>query len=99
MKTKNKIAIGIWLILFLLSTVSLFVFVHEFTHYVRFDTSEAMCFGFGGSTVGYMYHHTELTATRNFNEELIANIVAGIVCILYLIVSMYGLNYFIKEVL
>ena len=81
----KKTIITIWAILFFLSVMSLFVFSHELTHVIRFNEPQMMCVGFGES-FGRVYHLNEI---NNFQEEVIANIFASLVCLVYMFVTFY----------
>ncbi len=89
----KQIITTIWAILFFISVLSLYVFVHEATHALRFDEPEMMCLGFGES-FGHVYHETSMTESEIFQEEVIANIVASVASLIYIITSFYMIVYF-----
>ena len=90
----KKYIIGIiWSVLFFCSIISLFIFTHELTHVIRFNEPEMMCMGFGDN-LGLVIHYNPFTDTQYNHEELMANLVASIVCLIYMAVSFYMIAYF-----
>lgn len=94
----KKIITTIWVIFFALSVLVFFVFAHEATHLIRFDKPQMMCLGFGEDNLGLVFHHTSLSESEYFKEEIIANVSALIFTIIYLLVSFYMIAYFVEDI-
>lgn len=83
----------IWTIIFFMSILSLFVMVHEATHAIRIDSPQAICMGLGDNA-GKVYHENFYTQSQINKEEIIANTVASIVVLLYMITTYYMIMHF-----
>ena len=80
------IAITLWGIMFFLSVMSLFVFIHEGVHLIRADKPQMMCLGFG-ENFGRAYHLNEFDDRPK--EELIANSVAFLIIVVYIVMTYF----------
>lgn len=67
--------------------------VHEVTHAVRIDLSQMMCIGLSIENdifkFGYVTHNNFYSESFRFKEEVIANLVAGILVLLFFYLTYY----------
>lgn len=88
----NKIVLGVWCIILLMASMSLYVFVHEATHVVRIESPQMMCVGFSDEYIGMVTHNNFYSESYILKEEVIANLVAGIVVLLFIFLTYYILK-------
>ena len=85
---KDYFVLLIWSVLFFISVMTLFIFVHELTHVIRFNEPVMMCIGFGDN-FGLVERGNSFTNEQYNHEEFIANVVGIIVCLVYMILTFY----------
>ena len=85
---KDYFVLLIWGVLFTASVTTLFVFTHELTHVIRFDEPVMMCLGFGDN-FGLVERGNVFTEEQYNHEELMANIISSIICLIYMSLTFY----------
>ena len=82
--------LGVWGILLLIASVSMYIMVHESVHAVRIELPQMMCVGLSEEYFGMVTHNNFYSESARFKEEVIANIIAIIVVLLF-----YYLTYWV----
>jgi len=85
----NKLILGIWGILLLIASLSMYIMVHESVHAVRIEMPQMMCIGLSDEYFGTVTHNNFYSESARFKEEVIANIVASIFILLFYFFTYY----------
>ena len=85
----NKIVLLVWGVLLFMSSISLFIFSHEAIHVLRIEHPQMMCFGFEDMQLGYVTHYDSFSEKEFNKEELIANLGAGVIVLVFMFSTLY----------
>lgn len=89
-KQIGYIILLIWGILLLISSMSMYIMVHESVHAIRIEMPQMMCIGLSDEYFGYVTHNNFYSESVIFKEEVISNIFAVIIVLLF-----YWLTYWV----
>ena len=80
-KIGKNVLIGLFCIIVILSSIFMFILMHEVGHMVYLEETYGFCIGNCGDTISYVYGSGHYP--NDFNQELVVNLFAGIIVIIF----------------